>query len=116
MIQPDVNKAYLFELLGELKDMPRDEVLRTAETESDGRSVRISSTARFSSMLVPAIVSAPAKHSVAHTPQPTHAARSAAGCPGRWTPRGHTAAHLPQPMHSSRLYSSTGSMLRDSGL
>ncbi len=42
MIQPDVNKAYLFELLGELKDMPRDEVLRTAETESDGRSVRIS--------------------------------------------------------------------------
>ena len=42
MNQPNVNKTYLFELLGELKDMPRDEVLKTAETESDGRSVRIS--------------------------------------------------------------------------
>lgn len=36
-----MNKAFLFELLGELKDMPRDEVLRTAETESNGDCRRI---------------------------------------------------------------------------
>ena len=53
MIQPDVNKAYLFELLGELKDMPRDEVLRTAETESDGRSVRISDDPGYVVVSVP---------------------------------------------------------------
>ncbi|MCQ2078779.1 MAG: RsmD family RNA methyltransferase [archaeon] len=31
-----MNKTYLFELLGELKDMPRDEVIKTCETESAG--------------------------------------------------------------------------------
>lgn len=36
-----MNKTYLFELLGELKDMPRDEVIATSVTESDGRCRRI---------------------------------------------------------------------------
>lgn len=36
-----MNKTYLFELLGELKDMPRDEVIKTCETESAGNCRRI---------------------------------------------------------------------------
>lgn len=36
-----MNKTYLFELLGELKDMPRDEVITTSFTESDGNCRKV---------------------------------------------------------------------------
>lgn len=36
-----MNKTYLFELLGELRDMPRDEVVATSETESAGKCRKI---------------------------------------------------------------------------
>ncbi len=36
-----MNKTYLFELLGELRDMPRDEVVATSVTECDGNCRKI---------------------------------------------------------------------------
>ena len=38
-----MNKTYLFELLGELRDMPRDEVIATSVTESCGRCSTVAS-------------------------------------------------------------------------
>ena len=38
-----MNKTYLFELLGELRDMPRDEVIATSVTESNGNCRTVSS-------------------------------------------------------------------------